>query len=165
MPHCSSPSGRRIKYPCREEVNVPEGIEMPETIDIVDTHFSDAEMKLFVSMLEHYRANQSMYIGDNFPLFSPAVLLDVVERFLAAYKTHTDATPVRTTDNFWISITRDGDGYNIKSANLYGGLSATILMAQGNSTTDEDYNKTLAGVRSNFKSKTVTKQQLARLQL
>jgi len=138
---------------------------VPKTIDVIDTHFSDAEMKLFVSMLEHYRANQDMYIGDNFPLFSPALLLDVADRFLAAHKNHMNETPVRTTDKYWISITRDGNGYNIKSANLYGGLSATILMAQGNSPTDEDYNNTLAGVRSNFKSKTITKQQLARLQL
>jgi hypothetical protein len=132
---------------------------------MMEAHFSDAEMKIFLWILEHYKETQNEYLGYYIESFAPERLLHLAQQVINAHENSAAEMPVRTTDKDWISIKREAGGYHLRAASSFSILSSTILGAHSSDPADEIYSKALSGVKTGFKAIEISLNDLAQLKL
>jgi hypothetical protein len=92
-----------------------EDTEVTKKTHIMEAHFSDAEMKVFLQIMEHYKANHKIYTGYYIESFGPEHLLHLAQQVITAHEHSAVEMPVRTTDKDRISIKREAGGYHLRA--------------------------------------------------
>ena len=142
-----------------------EDTEVTKKTHIMEAHFSDVEMQVFLQILEHYKANQKEYSCYYIELYGPEHLLNLAQQVITAHENSAVQVPVRTTDRDWISIKREAGGYHLRAASSFSVLSDTILGTHSPDPADESYSKALAGAKSGLKLVQISLKDLAQLKL
>ena len=88
-----------------------EDTEVTKKTHIMEAHFSDVEMQVFLQILEHYKVNQKEYSGYYIEFYGLDHLLNLAQQVITAHENSTSEMPVRTTDKDWISIKREPENW------------------------------------------------------